>query len=129
MTRVVSVRDLRLRRGTRDILNGVTFDVAPGEIVALMGLSGSGKTTILRVIAGLEGAELLTSTLGARGAGDAAVAEASLPAVALTGRVGMVFQFHFLFEHLTTLDNVCLAPVHVHHVSREAAETRARTLL
>jgi ABC-type polar amino acid transport system ATPase subunit len=41
----------------------------------------------------------------------------------------MVFQFHYLFEHLTVLDNVCLAPVHVHHVSREAAATRARALL
>ncbi len=36
---------------------------------------------------------------------------------------------HYLFEHLTVMDNVCLAPVHVHHVSRAAAETRARTLL
>lgn len=41
----------------------------------------------------------------------------------------MVFQFHYLFEHLTVLDNVCLAPVHVGHVGRTAAETHARALL
>jgi len=41
----------------------------------------------------------------------------------------MVFQFHYLFEHLTVMDNVCLAPVQVQRVSRAAAEARARTLL
>ncbi len=41
----------------------------------------------------------------------------------------MVFQFHFLFEHLSALDNVCLAPVHVQRVSRAKAEARARELL
>jgi ABC-type polar amino acid transport system ATPase subunit len=73
-----------------------------------MGLSGSGKTTILRVLAGLERAD----------AGDIQVPKA-----------GMVFQFHFLFEHLTALDNVCLAPVHVQRKGRSAAEARARELL
>ena len=41
----------------------------------------------------------------------------------------MVFQFHFLFEHLSALDNVCLAPVHVHKAGRVQAEERARELL
>ena len=143
MTPVVSVRDLRLRRGTRDILHGVTFDVARGEIVALMGLSGSGKTTILRVIAGLETessilvargappplarAPALDDSLSSRGAAGAALTFAGSAGGPRT--VGMVFQFHFLFEHLTVLDNVCLAPVHVQRVSRRVAETRARGLL
>jgi ABC-type Fe3+/spermidine/putrescine transport system ATPase subunit len=52
--RVLDVRGLCLSRGTRQILGGVDVPVAPGEIVALMGLSGSGKTTILRCVAGLE---------------------------------------------------------------------------
>jgi ABC-type transporter Mla maintaining outer membrane lipid asymmetry ATPase subunit MlaF len=51
---VVTVRDVRLRRGERVILDGMSFEVARGEVVALMGLSGSGKTTILRAIAALE---------------------------------------------------------------------------
>src|SRR6187402_2417210 len=92
----LSVTNLRLRRGSRDILQGVSFDVAPGTIVALMGLSGSGKTTVLRAIAGLEIAD----------AGEIRMGEAG-------GRAGMVFQFHHLFEHLTAMDNVCLAPVQV----------------
>jgi polar amino acid transport system ATP-binding protein len=102
------VRGLRLSRGDRVILSGVDLAANTGEVVALMGLSGSGKTTILRVLAGLERADV----------GDIEVPKA-----------GMVFQFHFLFEHLTALDNVCLAPVHVQRASRASAEARARELL
>jgi polar amino acid transport system ATP-binding protein len=47
----------------------------------------------------------------------------------LREQVGMVFQFHCLFEHLSALDNVCLAPVHAHGVSRADAERRAGELL
>lgn len=104
----LSVQGLHLSRGTRTILAGVDLQARAGEVVALMGLSGSGKTTILRVLAGLERAD--------SGAID-------------VPKAGMVFQFHYLFEHLSAIDNVCLAPVHVHGTSRAAAEARARELL
>ena len=51
---VLDVRDLCLRRGTREVLQGVQLSVAQGEIVALMGLSGAGKSTVLRCVAALE---------------------------------------------------------------------------
>ena len=51
MTATLIVRDLHLTRGNRAILKGVNLDARAGEMVALMGRSGSGKTTILRVIA------------------------------------------------------------------------------
>ncbi|MEZ5285319.1 MAG: ATP-binding cassette domain-containing protein [Vicinamibacterales bacterium] len=102
------VRGLRLSRGTRTILDGVDLDARAGEIVALMGLSGSGKTTVLRVLAGLETPD----------AGEIRVPKA-----------GMVFQFHYLFEHLSAMENVCLAPVHTQGVPRAQAESRAQTLL
>lgn len=102
------IAGLKLSRGRREILRGVDLKAGAGEIVALMGLSGSGKTTILRVVAGLE----------ARDAGEV-----------VAGRAGMVFQFHFLFEHLSALRNVMLAPVHVQHVAHDEAERRARALL
>jgi len=108
MSAVCSVAGLRLSRGSREILRGVDLAARPGEIVALMGLSGSGKTTILRVVAGLERPDAGTVSIG---------------------RVGMVFQFHALFEHLSALHNVALAPVHVQHVARPEAERRARELL
>jgi ABC-type polar amino acid transport system ATPase subunit len=124
---VLQVRDLRLARGPREILRGVTLSAARGEIVALMGLSGSGKTTVLRSVAGLEsfdGGEIDVDTVKLRGRTSPRVAQR-----ALHQRVGMVFQFHFLFDHLSALDNICLAPVHVQRVARSAAERRARTLL
>ena len=105
------LRGLRLKRGSREILCGVDLAVARGEIVALMGLSGSGKTTILRAVAGLEASTPATcSSTASRGRSGRTTAPGSAP----SRKVGMVFQFHFLFEHLTAIDNVWLAPVHVH---------------
>jgi ABC-type polar amino acid transport system ATPase subunit len=105
---VLRVNGLVLARGSREILRGVDLTADVGEIVALMGLSGSGKTTILRVIAGLE----------TFGAGEV---EAE--------RAGMVFQAHHLFEHLSALANVMLAPMHVGRMSHSDAENVARKWL
>jgi ABC-type polar amino acid transport system ATPase subunit len=126
--RVLRIADLHLRRATRPILVGVTLDVHPGEFVAMMGPSGSGKTTVLRVIAGLERFEKGRVNV------DGVVLDGGGPTPVPTLRqlrrkVGMVFQFHCLFEHLSALDNICLAPVHAHHVTRDNAERRARDLL
>jgi ABC-type polar amino acid transport system ATPase subunit len=104
----LEVRAASIDRGGRAIVRGVSFAAARGELLAIMGPSGSGKTTVLRGIAGLDP---LT-------AGEIHV-----------GRVGMVFQFHHLFEHLSALHNVWLAPVHVLKQSRADAEGRARELL
>jgi len=128
VTALLRVSELRLSRGTREVLRGVSLDANRGEVVALMGLSGGGKTTVLRSIAALEpfdggsidvdGVTLRPGPLPPR---------ATL--VELRRRVGMVFQLHYLFEHLTALDNVTLAPIHVSHHSRRAAQERAVTLL
>lgn len=125
---LLGVRDVRLNRGTRHVLSDVTFDVARGELVAIMGSSGSGKTTILRVIAGLEPFHAGRVTVGdVTLDGGTAPLRGTLRALRRT--VGMVFQFHCLFEHLSVLDNVCLAPVHAHGVAPREAERRGRELL
>jgi ABC-type polar amino acid transport system ATPase subunit len=108
MNRALDAKGVRLKRGTREILSGVDLHADAGELVALMGLSGSGKTTMLRVIAGLE----------PRDGGEVSAA-----------KVGMVFQFHYLFEHLCAIDNVALAPIEVLGVSRSDARQRAQQLL
>lgn len=125
---VLAIEALSLRRGPRSILNGITLRVARGELVAVMGPSGSGKTTILRAVAGLEsfdaGAIVVDGVTLTGGAGG------GKPALArLRRKVGMVFQFHCLFEHLTAIQNVCLAPVHAHGVPAPDAYRRARELL
>jgi len=51
---LLSVRDVRKRFGAREVLRGVSLDVAEGEFLTVLGESGSGKTTLLRVIAGFE---------------------------------------------------------------------------
>jgi len=124
---VVQVDRLVLRRGVRTVLDEVSVDVRPGETVALMGASGSGKTTMLRAISGLEpfdagSIDVDGVTLGA--------GRPSAPVLrALRSKVGMVFQFHCLFEHLSAIENVCLAPVHVHRAEPAAAEARGLDLL
>jgi len=125
---VLSVRGLRVCRGPRTIVEDVTLAVNRGEVVALMGSSGSGKTTMLRAVAGLE-----RFTAGEVDVDGVRLEARALPRGAtlraLHCRVGMVFQFHHLFAHMSAVHNVWLAPVHVQHVPRHDAESRARALL
>ncbi len=127
MSPVLSLSGVRLRRGTREVLCGVDLTVHRGDIVALMGLSGSGKTTILRSVAGLErfdAGEILVDPVRLTAEVDPCEARSELQQ-----RVGMVFQFHFLFEHLSALHNVSLAPIHVQRTARSKADRRAQALL
>jgi polar amino acid transport system ATP-binding protein len=125
---VLRLGAVHLRRGARHILAGVTLQTTRGELVAIMGPSGSGKTTILRAVAGLEPFEsgrIIVDDVTLEGGGPSSAGTLH----ALRRKVGMVFQFHCLFEHLSAIKNVCLAPVHAHGVAPAAAARRARELL
>lgn len=125
---VLQVNDLHLHRGVRPVLTGVSLEVGRGELVAIMGPSGSGKTTILRAVAGLESFQAGRIAVdGVALTGGSQATKATLRE--LRRKVGMVFQFHCLFEHLTAIDNVCLAPVHAHGVAVPDARRRALELL
>jgi ABC-type polar amino acid transport system ATPase subunit len=125
---VLAIRDLEVRRGARPVVRGVSLDVARGEILAVMGASGAGKTSVLRAVAGLD--PIARGSVAIDGlqlsAGPLPRGEALRE---LHRRVGMVFQFHHLFEHLTALHNVWLALVHVQRQSQPEAERKARELL
>jgi polar amino acid transport system ATP-binding protein len=122
------VQALELRRGARGVLAGVSFQVPRGELVALMGPSGAGKSTILRVVAGLE--PFHSGTVRVEDlAIDSLAWHKPTMVRALRRKVGMVFQFHHLFEHLPAIKNVWLAPVHAYGVPLRDAERRARELL
>lgn len=124
----LTIRDLHVSRGDREVIRGVDLDVTTGEACALMGASGAGKTTILRVVAALE-----PFMRGSVTVGDASLRPGPLPPQSALGplraRVGLVFQSHALFEHLTVLQNITLAPTRALGWSRERAEHRARDLL
>ena len=125
---VLRLREVCLRRGQREILAGANFEVERGELVALMGPSGVGKTTLLRIIAGLEifqSGTVQVEDLALSGGNGHAPATLNM----LREKVGLVFQFHHLFEHLPVIKNVWLAPVHARRLPLRDAERRARELL
>jgi ABC-type polar amino acid transport system ATPase subunit len=126
MSEVLRIRDVTLRRGTRDVLRGVSFDVSRGAVVAIMGPSGVGKTSLLRAIGGLD--RIAAGAIDVAGVVLTPAKAAASTLHALHRTVGLVFQFHHLFEHLTVLKNVWLAPVHAYGVRQADAERHAREL-
>ncbi len=119
---------LALERAGQPILLDATATVAAGELVALKGASGAGKTTLVRAIAGLDPFQAGTVQVG-----DVCLAAGRPPTPEERRRlyrlVGVVFQFHHLFANLTAQDNVSLALVHVHGITPAEAAHRARALL
>lgn len=110
--------------GAAQILKGVSFSVGCGQVVALIGRSGSGKTTALRCINGLEtiqGGEL--HVCGRR------MHDNGIDLHALRKEVGIVFQSYNLFPHLTVLQNITLAPRKVKGMARAEAEALGMQVL
>lgn len=128
MSRALEITGLEVMRGAHRVLRGLDLTVEAGEIVALMGASGAGKTTVLRAVAALQPISAGTITLG-----DVTLKPGPVPRQSqlslLRSKVGMVFQEHALFEHLTVLDNVILAPVHARRWDPARATDAAMQLL
>lgn len=128
MSGALTIRELHVSRSGRGILRGVSLTVSPGEVCALMGTSGAGKSTVLRTIAALE-----PFSAGSIEVGDFALRPGPVPRESrlreLRSRVGMVFQAHALFEHLTALENVTLALIHALDWPKVRAESTAGALL
>lgn len=112
------------RLAGRDVLSGVNLQVSRGETLVLCGPSGAGKTTLLRAINGLDQIDGGTIMIG-----DRPVWPSKEGARGLRGKVGMLFQHFNLFEHLSVLDNISLAPRQVLGQSKAEAHHRARALL
>src|SRR5690242_20800315 len=93
----VSLRDLTRRFGATKALNGLSLEIAPGELVALLGPSGCGKTTALRILAGFETADSGTVTVDGKDVAPVPPAKRDM---------GMVFQSYSLFPNMSALENV-----------------------
>ena len=120
----LSVRGLRKSFGTEEVLHGIDLDVAPGELVFVIGPSGSGKSTMLRCCNRLEEA-----TDGAVFLGPDRITGGGVNIDALRRRIGMVFQSFNLYPHLTALGNVTLALRKVAGQGRDEAQERAMAAL
>ena len=112
------------RFGDNEVLRGVDLDVAPGEVVCVIGPSGSGKSTLLRCLNLLE-----RPTSGKVFLGDDELTAPGVSVDALRRRLGMVFQAFYLFPHRTVLDNVALAPMAVLGRDKQDARSEAWELL
>jgi polar amino acid transport system ATP-binding protein len=121
---LLRVEGLRKAYGAKVVLRDVDLEVAPHDVVCLIGASGSGKSTLLRCLNLLEPVDDGTIWFE-----DEEITDPRVDARAVRRRMGMVFQAYNLFPHMSVLDNLTLAPRKVHGVAREEAEVRARELL
>jgi polar amino acid transport system ATP-binding protein len=121
---LLRVRGLRKAFGRTLVLDDLDLDVAPHQVVVLIGASGSGKSTLLRCIDLLE-----TVDDGVIELEGLDITDPRVGADAVRARMGIVFQAFNLFPHLTVLDNVTLAPRKVHGVPRDRAEDEALAML
>ena len=122
---IVQIKNVVKEFGPLRVLDGVGFDVAPGQVAAIVGRSGSGKSTLLRCIAGLEtvqGGSISVCGHDVGRPGSAARAQ-------LRRDVGMVFQSYNLFPHLTVERNITLALTLVKKQSRDEANAKAAEVL
>jgi len=121
---MIKVEQLHKYFGDLHVLKGVDLDVAPQEVVVMIGASGSGKSTLLRCLNFLEmkdGGRILID--------GEEVDPATTPLNKVREHVGMVFQHFNLFPHMTVLENVIEAPVHVKKTPREEAIKQGKALL
>ena len=128
MSALLTIDRVHVRYDAREVLRGLTLEVARGEIVALMGPSGVGKSTALRAVAALQPFDEGRIVVDEFSLGPGQVPPESR-LVPLRRRVGFVFQAHALFEHLSVRENVTLALRHVLGRSRAEADATATQLL
>jgi polar amino acid transport system ATP-binding protein len=124
MNSIVKFDKVRKSFGSNEILKGVSFEVGKGQVVALIGRSGSGKSTALRCINGLE-----TINGGELHVCGRAMHQNGLDLQSLRKDVGIVFQSYNLFPHLTVEQNVTLAPRKVNGIGAAEAQAIAADVL
>jgi polar amino acid transport system ATP-binding protein len=122
------------RFGRLEVLRGIFLEVAPREVMCLLGPSGSGKSTFLRCINHLEKIDagrlwVDGELVGYRQSGDRLYELREAEVARKRSEIGMVFQRFNLFSHLSALENVVEAPIRVKKVPRERAIERGRELL
>ena len=122
--RFVKVENVSKSFGDNQVLHNVSLDVAPHDVVCLIGASGSGKSTLLRCINLLEKVDAGSITVDGQN-----ITHDKLDVNKLRQHIGIVFQAFNLFPHMTVLQNVTLSPRKTLGRSKKQAEDRAYELL
>jgi len=131
----LSVTDIHKRFGSLKVLNGISLTAYKGDVISVLGASGSGKSTLLRCMNLLEIPDRGTITLGDEtvvmkaGRGGSQVPADTRQVERFRTRLSMVFQQFNLWSHMTILQNIIEAPVHVLKVPKDEALARAETYL
>ena len=129
---LLSLKDIRKSFGENEVLKGVSLDVQAGEVVSIIGASGSGKSTFLRSINGLEMPQsgfLKFEELSFDFRAESRFLPTPLQMQSLRARVGMVFQSYNLWPHMTVLENVIHAPMKLLKLPKAQAVDEAEALL
>ena len=121
---IIEVKDLKKSFGTLQVLKGINTEVQKGEVVVVIGPSGSGKSTFLRCLNLLE-----TPTAGSIYVDGAEITDPKCDINLHRQKMGMVFQHFNLFNNMTILRNMTLAPMTLLKKSKEYAEAQALALL
>ncbi|WP_164825454.1 amino acid ABC transporter ATP-binding protein [Sinorhizobium meliloti] len=121
---MIRVENLSKSYGQLRVLNDCSLTVQRGEVVVVCGPSGSGKSSFVKCLNGIEPFQSGMVTIDGQ-----VLATKGNEAAKLRARVGMVFQHFELYPHLSVLDNICLAQVHVLKRSRDEAVSKAQGLL
>lgn len=122
--KVLRIDNVVKRFGDNTVLDRISFDVRKHETVALLGASGSGKSTIMKCVNLLERVDDGQIWLG-----DTDITDPRIDQDKVRARIGVVFQQFNLFSHMTVLNNVTLSARKVHKWSRDKAEEKALGLL
>jgi polar amino acid transport system permease protein len=132
----VICRNVQKSYGDKEILRGIDLFVQRGEVVVLMGPSGSGKSTLLRLVNHLEPLDWGEITVDGKYVGyqknqigDGLKPTRNVAKARADARIGMVFQHFNLFDHLTALENIMEAPIHVYGEATERIRALALNLL
>ncbi len=131
---MVKAEAVHKRFGRLEVLKGVSLEVQPGEVVCMIGASGSGKSTFLRCINHLERIDagrlwVDGRLVGYRQSGDKLYELRDAEVCRERSEIGMVFQRFNLFGHMTALENVIEAPIRVRKLRKRDAVAQGRSLL
>lgn len=118
---MLELKNIRKTYGNKQIFDGFNLTVEEGKVLSLVGPSGGGKTTLLRMLAGLEKIDAGEIIYNGQSVAIDHLEEANL--------LGFVFQDFQLFPHLSVLENLTLSPIRTMNLTKEEADRKAMSLL